>query len=45
MHAELGVTFIVVTHDARLGARCDRLVELVDGKIARGGSVNPFARN
>ena len=35
MHAELGVTFIVVTHDARLGARCDRLVELVDGHIAR----------
>ena len=35
MHAELGVTFIVVTHDARLGARCDRLVELVDGQIAR----------
>ena len=37
MHAELGVTFIVVTHDARLGARCDRLVELVDGQIARDG--------
>ena len=35
MHAELGVTFIVVTHDPRLGERCDRLVELVDGKIAR----------
>ena len=35
MHAGLGVTFIVVTHDARLGARCGRLVELVDGHIAR----------
>ena len=43
MHAELGVTFIVVTHDARLGARCDRLVELVDGKIARDEPVNPTA--
>ncbi len=41
MHAELGVTFIVVTHDPRLGARCDRLVELVDGKIARDEPVNP----
>jgi len=40
MHAELGVTFIVVTHDARLGARCDRLIELVDGKIARDEPVN-----
>ena len=39
MHAELGVTFIVVTHDARLGARCDRLVELVDGHIARDAST------
>ena len=35
MLAQLGVTFIVVTHDARLGERCDRPVELVDGKIAR----------
>ena len=43
MHAELGVTFIVVTHDARLGARCDRLVELVDGKIARDAPVSPAA--
>jgi len=41
MHAELGVTFIVVTHDARLGARCDRLVELVDGKIARDEPIEP----
>jgi len=28
-----GVTFLVVTHDPRLAARCDRIVEVVDGRI------------
>jgi lipoprotein-releasing system ATP-binding protein len=28
-----GITFLVVTHDARLAERCDRIVELVDGRI------------
>jgi lipoprotein-releasing system ATP-binding protein len=26
-------TFLIVTHDARLAQRCDRIVELVDGRI------------
>jgi lipoprotein-releasing system ATP-binding protein len=26
-------TFLIVTHDPRLAARCDRIVELVDGRI------------
>ena len=39
IHVERGTAFVVVTHDARLGARCDRLVELVDGQIARDESV------
>ena len=39
MHAERGTSFVVVTHDARLGARCDRLVELVDGQISRDEPV------
>ena len=39
MHAERGTSFIVVTHDPRLAARCDRVVELVDGRIARDEAV------
>ena len=40
MHAERGVSFVVVTHDPRLAARCDRLVELIDGRIARDGPIS-----
>jgi lipoprotein-releasing system ATP-binding protein len=39
MHQELGTTFIIVTHDPRMAARCDRTVELIDGRIARDAPV------
>ena len=39
MQAELRISFLVVTHDPRLADRCDRVIELVDGRIARDETV------
>jgi putative ABC transport system ATP-binding protein len=32
---EMGTTFIIATHDPRMASRCDRTIELVDGKITQ----------
>jgi lipoprotein-releasing system ATP-binding protein len=37
MHAGLRTSFVIVTHDPRLAARCDRIIELVDGRIESDG--------
>jgi lipoprotein-releasing system ATP-binding protein len=41
MHAQEGTTFVVVTHDPRLAARCDRIIEFVDGQVARDEAITP----
>ena len=35
-----GTTFLIVTHDPRLAQRCDRIIELVDGRVV-GDRPNP----
>ena len=32
-HAATGATLVVITHDATLAARCDRILEMADGNI------------
>jgi lipoprotein-releasing system ATP-binding protein len=43
MHAALKVSFLLVTHDPRLAARCDRVIELIDGRIERDQAVQAVA--
>jgi putative ABC transport system ATP-binding protein len=34
LNARQGLTFVIVTHDPRIGARCHRVVRMQDGTIA-----------
>ena len=41
LHAERGLTMVIATHDAMVAERCERVVELVDGRLesdSRAGS-------
>jgi lipoprotein-releasing system ATP-binding protein len=39
MNRERGVAFLMVTHERELARRCDRVVELIDGRVALQGSI------
>jgi lipoprotein-releasing system ATP-binding protein len=34
---ELGTTFLIVTHDPRIAGRCNRVIEIVDGRVKSDG--------
>ena len=35
LNEDQGLTFVIVTHDASVGARCHRIIHMVDGAIVR----------
>ncbi|HRH06059.1 MAG TPA: ABC transporter ATP-binding protein, partial [Burkholderiaceae bacterium] len=39
LHADLNLSFVIVTHDQSLAARCDRVIEIVDGQIKRDEAI------
>ena len=41
--AETGATLVLITHDAALAARCDRIIEMKDGHIIRDTAHAPLA--
>jgi ABC-type lipoprotein export system ATPase subunit len=34
LNKDMGVTFIVITHDPMVAEHCDRVVRIIDGQIA-----------
>ena len=43
INRESGTTFIIVTHDRFIAARCQRVIEIVDGRIVQDYPMNPEA--
>jgi ABC-type lipoprotein export system ATPase subunit len=33
LHAEQGITLIIVTHDANIASHCNRIIQLKDGEV------------
>jgi lipoprotein-releasing system ATP-binding protein len=43
INVERGTAFLVVTHDARVAQRCDRIVHMIDGRIDTDTAPDPSA--
>ncbi len=39
LHAEQGITLIVITHDANIAGHCQRIIQLKDGQVVAEGAV------
>ncbi len=42
VNRQSGTTFLIVTHDPRLAQRCDRIIELVDGRLVADRPNTPL---
>ena len=41
LNRERGITCVIVTHDDRLAARCDRIIHVVDGLVDYDRRIAP----
>jgi lipoprotein-releasing system ATP-binding protein len=44
VNREHGTSFLIVTHNLHLARRCDRIVEVVDGRLAAGSTRAPSSK-
>jgi predicted ABC-type transport system involved in lysophospholipase L1 biosynthesis ATPase subunit len=44
LHAERQSTLLIATHDTKIAGRARRVLELIDGRIENGGSVEALNR-
>ena len=44
LKAQYGTTLLLITHDAGLAQRCDRVVRLADGRVVDDGRAAPALR-